>query len=84
MTRDATPVDAGAAHLAALAFLLGWHYRKFGTTFSNRAKLAWILPAVWIAGIPYLVLLVASYLVLARIHTLATPRNLLAEELRAN
>lgn len=46
--------------------------------------MAWILPAVWIAGIPYLVLLVASYLVLARIHTLATPRNLLAEELRAN
>lgn len=31
---------------ALLAFLLGWHYRRFGTTFSNRAKLAWILPAV--------------------------------------
>ena len=46
--------------------------------------MAWILPAVWIAGIPYLVLLVASYLVLARIHTLATPRNLLAEELQTN
>ncbi|MGO1637330.1 MAG: amino acid permease [Ancrocorticia populi] len=42
----------------------------------------WILPAVWIAGIPYLVILVASYLILARVRTLATPRNLLAEELR--
>ena len=30
---------------AALSLLLGWHYRRFGTTFSNRAKLAWILPA---------------------------------------
>ena len=39
-------------------------------------------PAVWIAGIPYLVILVASYLILARVRTLATPRNLLAEELR--
>jgi hypothetical protein len=31
---------------ALLAFLIGWHYRTFGSTFSNRAKLAWILPAV--------------------------------------
>jgi hypothetical protein len=31
---------------AVLSMLLGWHYKRFGTTFSNRAKLAWILPAV--------------------------------------
>lgn len=31
---------------ALLTFVLGWHYRRFGTTFSNRAKLAWILPAI--------------------------------------
>lgn len=41
----------------------------------------WILPAVWIAGIPYLIVLTGSYLVLARVRTLATPRNLLREEL---
>ena len=31
---------------AVLSLLLGWHYRRFGSTFSNRAKLAWVLPAV--------------------------------------
>ncbi len=41
---QATLINTGLA--AVLSLLLGWHYRRFGSTFSNRAKLAWVLPAV--------------------------------------
>ena len=41
---------------AALSMLLGWHYKRFGTTFSNRAKLAWILPAVSHKSLPIVII----------------------------
>jgi len=31
---------------ALLSLLLGWHFKRFGASFSNRTKLAWVLPAV--------------------------------------
>lgn len=31
---------------AALAFLVGWHFRRFGSTYSNRAKFARVLPVI--------------------------------------
>ncbi|MFT0847642.1 amino acid permease [Actinomycetaceae bacterium L2_0104] len=41
----------------------------------------WILPVVWYAGLPYFLVLVASYGVVARRGRLSKPRDLLAEEL---
>lgn len=43
----------------------------------------WILPVVWLAGIPYFFLLMISYLVVTRTTHLQKPRDLLAEELAA-
>ena len=41
----------------------------------------WILPVVWYAGLPYFLVLVASYGVVARRGRLSKPPDLLAEEL---
>lgn len=48
---DSTPLSLvnvmlNLALAAALAFLISWHFRRYGSTFSNRSKFARVLPVL--------------------------------------
>lgn len=44
--------------------------------------LLWLMPVAWYAGLPYILIMIGAYFILARVRQLPTPRDLAGEELR--